>query len=326
MNGAGLPRDDVPAEVVDAAIAWSVRLDYNSPAADAMQAFQQWLQADPRHALAWQRIGALRGGFAAVPSKLAQDTLQAADSQRRRRGALKLFAAAGTAVATGWLAHEHTPWQRVVADASTRAGEQRTVQLPDGTSVMLNTDSAIRTDLSGERRVVALLRGEIHVATGADRRPFWVHTAFGTLQALGTRFVVRLGKERARVSVQEGAVALHPLSNEADSGSPVVRAGDSWWLSEKAAVSAEPSAFDPYAWSDGVIAGKDMRLADFLDELSRYRPGRIVCDERVAGLRLSGVYQVRDTDGALRFLAQTQPLQVTYRSRLLVMVGPGPAR
>jgi transmembrane sensor len=326
MSGASLPHDDVPAYVVDAAIAWSVRVDYNKPTSEAMQAFQQWLQADPRHQLAWQRIGSMRSDFAAVPAKLALDTLQAANAQRRRRSVMKLIAVAGTALATGWLAHEHTPWQRIAADASTGAGEQRNVQLADGTSVMLNTDSAIRVDLSGERRVIALLRGEVLVSTGADRRPFWVHTPFGTMQALGTRFVVRLGKERARVSVQEGAVALHPLSDGADGSSAIVRAGDSWWLSETAAVSAEPSPFDPYAWSDGVIAGKDMRLADFLAELSRYRTGRIVCDEKVADLRLSGVYQVRDTDRALQFLAQTQPLRVTYRSRLLVMVGPGDAR
>ena len=323
MSGDRPPQESIPAKVVDAAIAWAVRLDYNTPSSEAVQAFQQWLQADPHHRLAWQRVASLRSDFAAVPTQLARETLQAAEAQRSRRGALKLVGVAGTALAAGWLAREHTPWQRLVADTSTAAGEQRTVSLADGTSVMLNTDSAIRVDLSGERRVIGLLRGEILVATGADHRPFWVYTAFGTLQALGTRFVVRLGKERARVSVQEGAVALHPLSNPADGGTAIVRAGGSWWLSEAAAVSAEPYVFDPHAWSDAVIAGKNMRLADFLAELSRYRAGRIVCDERVADMRLSGVYQVRDTDGALRFLAQTQPLQVTYRSRLLVMVGPG---
>ncbi|MGT2491756.1 hypothetical protein ACU4GD_17580 [Cupriavidus basilensis] len=60
-----------------------------------------------------------------------------------------------------------------------------------------------------------------------------------------------------------------------------------------------------------------MRLADVLAELARYRTGRIVCDPRVADLRISGAYHLRDTDQTLRFLAQSQPVAVVYRTRLL---------
>ena len=76
------------------------------------------------------------------------------------------------------------------------------------------------------------------------------------------------------------------------------------------------------AWANGVIAGKDMRLADLLAELARYRPGHITCDPRVAGLRVSGLYHVKDTDQALQFLLQTQPVSVVYTTRFWVSVGP----
>jgi transmembrane sensor len=46
----------------------------------------------------------------------------------------------------------------------------------------------------------------------------------------------------------------------------------------------------------------------------------------VADLRVSGIYHVRDTDQALRFLAQTQPVRVTYHTRFWVVVEPANAR
>jgi transmembrane sensor len=317
--------EPLPPRVVDEAIAWAVKLDFGTPTPRARAAFERWLQAAPVHASAWERVQSLRGDFAAVPPALALGTLHAADAQRqRRRQGLRLLGLAGMAVAAGWTVREHAPWQRLLADASTGVGEQRTLRLDDGTTVVLNTDTALSSALSPELRTLKLHRGEILVTTGADagapaRRPFWVQTPFGALQALGTRFVVRLEPGRARISVQEGAVQMHPAE---DTASRMARPGDAWWLGATGAQPAPPLGFDADGWADGVVAGQGMRLADLLAELERYRHGRIVCDERVAGLRVSGVYHVRDTDQALQFLLQTQPVEVVYRTRLWVAVGP----
>lgn len=315
----------LPESVIDAAIAWAVKLDYGHPTPEARAVFAQWLAADPLHALAWQRVHAMQGmrdELGALPPRLARDTLQAA--QRQRRGAVRLLAWAGAAVAAGWAVREHTPWQRLLADASTATGEQKTLRLDDGSVVVLNTDSAISIDFAGPRRVIVLRRGEMLVTTGpdaghpGDKRPFWVHTPFGALQALGTRFTVRLQNGQARVGVQQGAVELHPAHGGA---SHVVQAGENRGLRADGTQPAEPQGFAPDGWADGVIAGKNMRLGDLLAELARYRNGRIDCDERVAGLRVSGLFHVRDTDQVLQFLVQTQPVSVTYRTRFWVVVG-----
>ncbi len=317
--------DPLPQRVVDEAIAWAVKLDFSIPTPRSRAAFERWLQAEPAHASAWERVQSLRGDFAAVPPALALGTLHAADAQRqRRRQGLRLLGLAGMAVAAGWTVREHAPWQRLLADASTGVGEQRTLHLDDGTTVVLNTDTALSSVFSPGLRTLKLHRGEIMVTTGDDagasaKRPFWVQTPFGALQALGTRFVVRLAPGRARVSAQEGAVQMHPGE---DAASRMARPGDAWWLGARGAVPAPALGFDADGWADGVVAGQGMRLADLLDELERYRHGSIVCDASVADLRVSGVYHVRDTDRALQFLLQTQPVEVVYRTRLWVSVGP----
>lgn len=322
----------LPAALIDAAVGWAVRINHSHPSAAQREAFQRWLEAEPLHGLAWQRVNGLKGfqsALQSLPPRLALDTLQGAQALRQRqaagrRQATKLLALAGVAVATGWLAREHAPWQRLLADASTGVGQQETLRLVDGSVVMLNTDSAVSMDFSGASRVIVLRRGEMLVTTGADAegggsRPFWVHTPFGRLQALGTRFTVRLHERHASVSVQDGAVALHP----AGGGAPVtVHAGGSRWLTEEGAPSAQGLGFEADDWAQGVVAGRNIRLQDLLAELQRYRRGRIVCDARVADLRLSGLFHTRHTDQTLQFLVQTQPLSVTYRTRFWVTVGP----
>lgn len=319
----------LPPGLIDDAIGWAVRMDFNAPSAATRQAFEAWLSASAAHAQAWERVQSLQAVFRRMPAQLALDTLQSPHVQRapagpRRRQALRLLSLAGLTGGAGWLVHGHTPWQRVLADASTAVGEQRTLQLADGSVVVLNTDTAASTDLGGAVRRIVLHRGEILVTTGPDphapsRRPFWVQTPFGSLQALGTRFVVRLDGRRARISVQEGAVAMHPQVRGAET---VARPGESWWLAPQGSTRAPSQGFAPDGWADGVLAGRNMRLADMLAELSRHRRGRIVCDERVADLRLSGSFQLRDSDQALRFLAQTQPVRVTALTPWWITVGP----
>lgn len=65
--------------IIEAAITWSIKLDYNDPAPETRRSFDQWLHADPLHVLAWQRVHSLndfRNDCKSIPSRLAFDTLQ----------------------------------------------------------------------------------------------------------------------------------------------------------------------------------------------------------------------------------------------------------
>lgn len=316
----------LPADIVDQAIRWTVRLQFSDADAAARGRFERWLQADPLHAEAWQRVQSLRDDFTRVPAALALDTLRAADAGRthvKRRQVLKTLAFGGVSILAVSAAHRFAPWQRWTADAATGTGEQRTLRLEDGTTVVLNTDTAVDAHIDAAQRVVTVRRGEILVTTGHDARfaalPFRVQTPFGTLRALGTRFVVRIESDHVRVSVQEGAVALHPDGGET---SGIAESGTTWRMSQDGSARTPAPPFAADGWADGAIAGHDMRLADVLAELARYRTGRIYCDPRVADLLVSGVFRVDDTDRTLRFLSQSQPVRVSYLTRFWVMVGP----
>ncbi|AKP89972.1 FecR domain-containing protein [Achromobacter ruhlandii] len=321
--GAAAP---IAASIVDQAIDWSVKLNFGQADARTRAAFERWRRAAPEHELAWTRVQSLNADFSAVPQGLALDALTTLNGTRRRhrRVVLKSLLVAGGALGTGWAMREQAPWQRLVADVSTGLGERRALTLSDGTYLVLNTDSAVSLLLDGPERVVVLHRGEISLNTGSDagsptRRPFRVRTPYGGIEALGTRFVVRVDDDGVRISVQEHAVALTP----ADGGDPlIVPAGQQGWLDRRRAQPLPPPAMEGAAWVEGAIVGKNMRLASLLTELSRYRRGRISCAPEVADLRVSGTYHVDDTDRALAFLVQTLPIRVRYWTRYWVTVGP----
>lgn len=67
---------------------------------------------------------------------------------------------------------------------------------------------------------------------------------------------------------------------------------------------------DVGAWTDGLIVTRSMRLADFLEEVGRYRHGYLGRSTEIAILRLPGVFRLEDTDKLLAILPQMQPVQV----------------
>jgi transmembrane sensor len=224
--------------------------------------------------------------------------------------------------------HENAPWQRLIAQTSTRIGEQKSLQLSDGTGLVLNSDSAISTDFENSARIIVLHRGEVAITTGDDhkatnrlgyKRPFLVHTPFGKMQALGTRFVVRLDKDGAQVSVQDGAVRLYPSSGIT---SIMIEKGSSLRMLKNSILPAELHRFAPDYWVAGAISGTNIPLHELLTEIERYRVGRIICDTRIGSLPITGTFHIRDADRALAFLARTQPISLQYLTRFWVRVHP----
>lgn len=318
MSTSALP--SLPAEVVDQAIEWSIRLTYNQPDGHTRQAFDTWLASAETHRLAWARIQSLSGRFAGVAPNLAMQALEKLPEARlQRRQMLKLLSLFAAVGATGWTTQQTLPWQRLVADYSTRVGEHGRWTLADGSLLELNTDSAVQLHFDATGRTLELLRGELYLVSGKDadspsRRPLRVNTAFGVLEAQGTQFSVRLDEQSCRLGVTEGAVRLQPQTGEA----AVAEAGELWRLQSGAAQRLVGNASDAAAWRDGLLAVRDMPLADVLRELGRYRNGYLGCAPQIAGRLVSGNFNLIDIDATLVFLAHSQGLQLHSLTRYWV--------
>lgn len=322
--------------VIRQAARWLVLLHSGEAGPDDYAAFERWRDARVEHGLAWQRAERLGRQFNQVPPIVGVPVLTRPICISRR-DALKAAAVLGMTMPLAWLSYKYTPWLGGASDYHTAIGENRDVRLADGSQIMLNTATAVDVDYSDNSRLVQLKRGEIYVQTAKDApslaRPFLIETAQGRMRALGTRFVVRqLGGDEPETCL---TVLEHRVEVTLRSGGArrIVNAGEEVRFtgrrfeaslpsspSSSSAASLGDAAQDPPQWTRGAISADNMRLDDFLAELSRYRPGIVRVDPQVAGLRVSGVFQLADTDHVLAIVRETLPVRVVRRTPYWVTV------
>ena len=295
------------------AAEWFALLESNEAGEAERAKWQRWLDADPRHADTWRQVQAISGQFRSLPplsAHGARAALAGSPAQGRRAFAAMLAAAVG-GLALWW--RDDAQPDRAVADAGSHAsgiGQLRRLRLPDGGELQLDTDTVVDIDYGASARRIGLRQGRIQISTASDTvqpaRPLLVSTAQGSLRALGTRFEVRQGAGRTWLGVQQGAVEITPR----DGRSVVIAAGQSTQFdaSRVAALAVEGVAAP--AWTRRMLLADNMRLADFVQELSRYRHGHLGCDPQVAALRLVGAYPLDDQDAILAMLEASLPVRV----------------
>ena len=307
------------------AAEWFLLLQSGEASAAEKEQLGQWLRSNPTHEQAWSRAQAIMGRLGELPTALASPVLKRRRPERRR--ALRLLAALIVAAPATWLVTRHPGVGHWLADHRTGVGEQRRWLLDDGSTLTLNTASAVDIRFDERQRLIRLVRGEILVTTAhrpatepKESRPLIVETAHGEVRALGTRFIVRDLGARSLVIVLEGITGLQP--KEGGSHPPGIRlqAGQQASFDRQHIDGISPAPSQPDAWTRGVLQVSDQRLADFLTELGRYRPGILDWDPAVADLRISGSFQLRDTDPILASLADALPVALRQRTRYWVTV------
>lgn len=288
------------AESIDQeASRWLASRDSGARSAELDGAFQQWLDADIRHRVAylkieaaWQRGDRLRE---LRPLDRTVDADLLAPPRRHWSLALAASVVIVLAIAGAWFARTQLGWQRY----ETRVGSLSRIVLEDGSVVDLNTDSDIRVHIGSERREIRLLRGEGRFQVAHDNsRPFVVSAASAAVRAVGTEFSVRLhGTAQVDVLVSEGTVAI-------DSGrvahSPPVHAGEAAVvLPDRVSVSRiDPQLLQRrLAWTDGQLQFRGETLAEAVAEFNRYNRRQLkLADPSLAQLRVGGNFDATDPE------------------------------
>lgn len=177
---------------------------------------------------------------------------------------------------------------RLRADYVTDVGERRTADLPDGSTVELDSRSAIALHFSDERREIELLAGTALFTAAPDRRrPFVVTANGGNVTALGTAFMVRRNAAGADVTV-----TLHGVSVEAGGRAIKVSEGQRANYASDTLRGPFPADRAATAWTRGRLVVANRPLAEVVEQIGRYRRGYITVSGPAAALRVSGVYDL----------------------------------
>ena len=297
----------LPTEVLEEAAEWLMRLSENNLSDSERAEWQRWKVSTPERDRAWARAQLLQSKLGGLPPSLAMSALDR-PSHPERRAALGKLALLLALMPVGWGSWKLAQSQQWTADYRTRVGERRELTLADGSHITLNTATAIDVRFDSQQRRVHLREGEILVQTAQDAsRPFLVSTRQGRMQALGTRFTVRELSARTHLAVLEGAVQV-VLADNRQTAPIIVNAGQSTEFSAQQFGALTATDRNVGAWTQGMLMADNMRLADFVAELTRYRHGFVRYDPAIADLRISGAFPISDTQRTLNMLVQTYPV------------------
>ena len=311
--------DDAAAK--SAAVDWHVKLVSGDMSGADMAAFEDWLRASPLNAEAYAHLADLWDGMEplADAAVVREGLRPQAEAQATRQGGLvavlrgALGAAPTAAGITCALVVGVAATQYSAVDESlyrTAVGEREVIELADGSTVTLNTASAVDINYLPNERRITLTAGQANFKVATDaRRPFIVHAGEGSVRALGTEFDVYKSSEGVRVTLIEGRVRVASLATLADApaAAPRERAPSTVELAAGeqveiamvgGVVAAEPVDIERVtAWREGRVSFRNTPLAEAVAEMNRYSAAQITLADRALGdLRVSGVFRVSNSD------------------------------
>ncbi|PCJ30352.1 MAG: iron dicitrate transport regulator FecR [Gammaproteobacteria bacterium] len=310
--------DKLSTHHLEAAATWFVDLQGIKPNNPLHQHHQQWLQQDPLNKKAWARVEKLRHTLSDTPSSMSHTNLIKANSSRRHAiKALSVLLITGT---SGVIWQQQDALPDLLAQYRTGTGENLSITLNDGSQLDINTRSAVDIHYTDTLREIRLYRGEIQLTSAKDplHRPLIVSTPQGKIQALGTQFLVQTDEALSHVTVIQHAVNVRP--NTADNLVKRIEAGQKISFSSVNIGTTERLIPNVNAWTQGLLIVSNWRLADFIDELSRYHTGRLTYADSVADLHISGAFNLQNIPDILDNLSATLAIDVRYFSPYWIRV------
>lgn len=320
----------------DQASEWISRLDRGLSAGEA-QALRAWMAADARNAEVlmsmarmWDKLDALArlSDLFPEPARLR--------NRRNSRMPYRLAAAASVlvaALAVIWSQFDSSPFhlpgsepKAQIAGMSdglyeTAIGEKSTVTMPDGTLIVLNTNSLLHVEYTPSQRLLTLERGEVNVRVARDEsRPLSVVAGDQVFEAVGTAFNVQIIESRkVELVVTEGRVRVGVRKRSSDSAETVtpdvpvpsprtVSAGEKLILGtiEEEITPVSPEEIEVrLSWRNGNLIFRGEPLEEALEEVGRYTAVEFVfVDDDLRRRPVAGLFKAGDVDGLLASLRE----------------------
>jgi transmembrane sensor len=314
------------------ACAWIAQLDGGEPSQQDLDAFREWINRSPRHRQEIKRLASLWGDLnvlteLAVPLRKPRRTFTRLPKLRPVALAATLLVGVMVVGYVLWPANRESPGPPGVGVYITAIGERKPVTLPDGSKLLINTDSRIQIDYNPDERVVRLLRGEAFFEVAHNvQRPFLVYAGGNVVRAVGTAFSVRVQQRDVAVVVTEGTVELAAVAPATTMSSPHLPRGQPVKL--VAVTAGQGATVDDHvetlqtiqpaevtrklSWREGVLSFSGEPLEQVVAEVSRYTPVTIVIsDPAIRNIAIGGYFKAGETEAMFEALETSFGVRVT---------------
>jgi len=296
-----MPATQIQAVPQQEALEWFSRLRQPGCNERERHAFAQWCQ-DPLNAHAYAELEACWQQLHVPAARPRPRQVEARRSQLGKGLALLfLLALAG-------LAYMYWPlMQRLGSELHTDAGERRSLRLADGSTLHLDSASAMNVDLRGRTRLLHLVQGQVYLEVMLDGRAMEVEVGDARIQVFGTRLMVARRADQAELVVLSGKAMILQGGDQR-----MVSAGERVTFTEARINPVEKiDARTADAWRNGQLRATDMPLGQVIERLASYQGRRVwLMDEQTAYRRVSGDFNLDRPGETLDALAAEQHLKL----------------
>lgn len=300
----------------DTALSWIARFRSGCASAKDQQEFALWLAQDSRHKQImdsmldmWADLASVQQLYADIPETTNQP---AANHSNWFKGAI------GTAAALIFALVLWPVSQQPIVESvyQTALGEQQIIELEDGSTVTLNTNSRVAISFDDRHRGLRLIKGEAFFKVAKDpERPFEVSAGSAQVTAIGTAFNIYRHDGVSNITVVEGVVKITELRNTPNRApnTEILHANQQLEATTKGLqAAAKADISQRTAWQHGELIAQDMPLVELITQIERYHDTHIlVSDTSIATLTVSGVFTLSELDPILLALQLSLGLQVT---------------
>lgn len=304
------------------AIAWVVRLRSGEATTVDAEELARWRKECPANQAAFEQAVRLwRGLEAAGTSVVDLPKNPRADSRFTRRALLAGAMAAGSA-GVMIVRPPFDLWpslRELSADYRTGKGEQRQVKLGPDISLRLNTLTSVAVQSAASQPRIELISGEAVIDVAMSSQDSLVLVAGdGLVRARRAKFDARCIDGITAITCLEGSLDISQKSRTAQLAAGQRLAYSAREFRKNAAVDIAQAT----SWESGMLTFRDQTLAAVVEEINRYRPGRIIVVNRDLAQRVvNATFHVGHLDNFLLQARQLFGAKVTALPGGIVLLG-----
>jgi transmembrane sensor len=309
--------------------AWLKRMTSGEATEADVEALSAWRGTSAAHARAFAEAALLwdvMGDATAAAIRRNPAVLPAAASSTVRHRRAFIAGGAALAASLGALALLRPPlglWpslSELHADYRTRTGEQRRIEVADAVSVEMNTQTSIDLHPAVNGAVaIELISGEAEIAKRTDpSRDFLVLAGSGSAEATLAAFNIRKDGSSVSVTCVDGAVRVRHRG-----GAVVLLTRQQISYDEARLgqiVSTDPAVVT--AWRQGLLIFRGVPLARVIEEVNRYRPGKIILlDATLGRKRVVADFRLDHLGDVVDFISEVMNVPVRSLPGGVVLLG-----
>jgi len=206
------------------------------------------------------------------------------------------------------------------ADYATGTGEQREVALDGGVLVQMNTQTRLdAAPLQDGTAALELLAGEAEFQAGL-RGParLRVQAGDGSVSAASARFNIRLFGQEVCVTCLAGRLRVVQNGNDAE-----LAAGEQLrYRPAHFGITRAVRAGEVSAWRQRLLVFKQSTLAEVVEEVNRYRPGKLILNgDALKHTRVQASFSLDRLDDVIALIQDAYGARVTRLPGGIVLFG-----